>query len=123
MDGNVSVPNFNSFNTASFSTSETPLSSLAPGDNQKDWRQTFEFARIDVSGEEEAGPLSEIGITPVEPTKVNADITSDESIRPNGTVNYLHPNHIRSEALWAYLVIIIIIVIAVVILIKNSKVE
>ena len=90
--------------------SKKPLKSLSPGNKHRPTsRRSTQFASIEVPGEEEAGPLGEIGITP------------DDTVRSDGTVNYLHPDHWQSGALWAYIVIIIIVAIIILIMIRNRN--
>lgn len=99
MDG-INLPN----PVTSVPSSRTPLSTLAPGAER-----IPKFAVIAQPGEEEPGPLTEIGVTP------------DDIVTSEGRVNYLHPGHWKSGALWAYVVIVIIVAIIIFYLIWNQQ--
>ena len=63
---------------------------------------------------EEATPLEQAGVG-------RYDISS--SIRPDGNINYFHPDHVKSGAFWAYLIIIIIVALCLFMIIRNGNID
>lgn len=92
---------------------EAPLELISPTQilNSKQTIQRPVNRPIDV---DEAVPLEQAGVGRFE---------VGGSVRPDGSVNYSHPDHVRSGALWAYIVIVIIIALAIFILIWNSNLD
>lgn len=61
---------------------------------------------------EEATPLKQAGV---------GEFDAAASVRDDGSINYFHPEHIKSGAFWAYLIIIVIVAICLFVMISDSN--